>query len=210
MDRARFLARRRLTGIGDELCQARLTAGLTQTEVAQVVGISRSQVSRIEHGLLPHVAYATLVLIGATVGLDVPLRTFPGGEPVRDAAQLALLSRFMDRVHPSVRKADEVPLPIPGDQRAWDRVLSGRGWSLTVEAESRLRDVQALLRRLALKLRDDGGSRLILLVADTRHNRDVLRFHDDSFADAFPGSSRDALRALEAGRCPERSSIIRL
>jgi hypothetical protein len=41
----------------------------------------------------PGVAYVTLVLMSATVGLDLPLRTYPGAEPVRDAVQLALLAR---------------------------------------------------------------------------------------------------------------------
>jgi transcriptional regulator with XRE-family HTH domain len=93
IDRARYLAGRALARVGDELREGRLTAGLTQAEVGAVVGISRSQVSRIERGLLPGVAYVTLVLMSATVGLDLPLRTYPGAEPVRDAVQLALLAR---------------------------------------------------------------------------------------------------------------------
>ncbi len=185
-------------------------AGLTQAEVASVVGISRSQISRIERGRLPSVSYVTLALIGAVVGLDLPLREYPGSEPVRDVAQLALLSRFTSAVHPSVRSADEVPLRVPGDRRAWDRVLTGRGWSIPVEAETRLRDVQALQRRVALKMRDDGVDRMILLVANTRHNRGVLRLSADGFAGAFPMPGREAIAALRSGRCSSASAIILL
>ena len=185
-------------------------AGLSQAEVAPVAGISRSQVSRIERGRLPNVSYVTLTLIGAAVGLDLPLRAYPGSEPVRDVAQLALLSRFKIVLHPSVRSADEVPLKVAGDRRAWDRVLTGRGWSIPVEAETRLRDIQALQRRVALKMRDDGVDRVILLVANTRHNRGVLQLHADAFAEAFPLPGREALAALKGGRCPLASAIILL
>ncbi len=185
-------------------------AGLTQAEVAAVAGISRSQVSRIERGRLPSVSYVTLTLVGAVVGLDLPLRAYPGSEPVRDVAQLALLSRFKTVLHPSVRSSDEVPLKVAGDRRAWDRVVTGRGWSIPVEAETRLRDVQALQRRVALKMRDDGVGRMILLVANTRHNRWVLRLHADAFAGAFPMPGREALAALKSGQCPAASAIVLL
>jgi hypothetical protein len=150
-----------------------------------------------------------LALMAAVLGLDLPLRAYPGDDPVRDAAQLALLARFRTRL-PNIRHTAEVPLNIPGDRRAWDEVASGSGWSTPVEAETRLRDVQALERRLALKLRDGGRDRLVLLVADTRHNRRVLRLTGDSLRAAFPVYGRDALAALDQGRCPSGSSIILL
>ena len=49
-----------------------------------------------------------------------------------------------------------------------------------VEAETRLDDLQALERRVRLKQRDLGVRRVILLVADTRHNRAVLRHPESS------------------------------
>jgi hypothetical protein len=73
-----------------------------------------------------------------------------------------------------------------------------------------LRDLQALERRLAVKLRDDGRDRLVLLLADTRHNRQALRLAGDSLAAAFPVRGRDALATLEQGRYPSGSSIVRL
>jgi transcriptional regulator with XRE-family HTH domain len=184
-----------------------MTAGLTQTELASVVGMSSSEVSRIELGQSPHVAYASLALLAAALGLDLPLRAFPDGDAVRDAAQLALLTRFRVRL-PGLQHVAEVPLGLVGDRRAWDEVAFGRGWSIAVEAESRLRDLQALQRRLALKLRDGRRDRLILLVADSRHNRHVLRLAGDSIAAAYPVPAREAIAALEFGRCPAGSAVI--
>jgi transcriptional regulator with XRE-family HTH domain len=146
IDRGRRLSRRSLLTIGEEFREARIQAALTQRELGATVGISASEISRIERGQSPHVAYETLVAIGAALGLDLPLRAYPNGDAVRDAAQLALLARFRAMLPAGLRHRTEVPLGIPGDGRAWDDVVDGPGWSLPVEAETRLRDVQALHR----------------------------------------------------------------
>jgi transcriptional regulator with XRE-family HTH domain len=179
-------------------------------EVAGAAGISHAQVSRIERGLSSHVPYETLVIIGAVLGLDVPLRTFPAGEPVRDAAQLALLARLRVLLPDSLQWRSEVPLNIPGDRRAWDAVIEGRRWRVPVEAETRLRDVQALTRRIGLKQRDDRSAMVILLVADTRHNRHVLRLATPDLVATFPTQGRGVLAALSDGRQPSGSGIVLL
>lgn len=202
------MARRMLLAIGEELREARIQAALTQRALGVSVGISAAEISRIERGQSPHVAYETLACLAAALGLDLPLRAFPNGDPVRDAAQLALIRRLRELSPPGVRQRTEVPLGIPGDRRAWDMVIDGPGWSIPVEAETRLRDVQALLRRTALKARDGGADRLILLVADTRHNRHVLRLAAAEFAGAFPVRGREALVALRTGICPTGSSVV--
>jgi transcriptional regulator with XRE-family HTH domain len=210
LDRGRRLSRHSLLVIGEELREARIQAALTQRELASTVGVSASEISRIERGQSPHVAYETLVAIGAALGLDIPLRAYPNGDAVRDAAQLALLADFRATLPSSLRHRTEVPLGIPGDRRAWDIVIDGPGWSLPVEAETRLRDVQALHRKIALKRRDAGADRVLLLVADTRHNRHVLRLAADEFAGAFPLRGRAALKSLRAGELPAASSVVLL
>ena len=64
----------------------------------------------------------------------------------------------------------------------------------------RLGDVQALLRRVDLKRRDDPTERFLLLVADTRHNRRVVAEFAALFADLprlRPSNVRSALLAGE-------------
>ncbi len=95
----------------------------------------------------------------------------------------------------------------PGDQRAWDAVL-GDSASVAVDAETRLRDMQALQRRLELKWRDSGVERAVLLVAATHHNRVILREFRSSLASTFPLDSRETLAALRAGRTPEQNGIV--
>lgn len=199
-----------MTTVGDEFREARLQAGLTQRQVGAAVGLSASEVSRIELGQAHHAPFGTLVLVAAALGLDLPLRAFPAGDPIRDIAQLTLLAKLRARLAPSLRWRTEVPLAIPGDRRAWDAVIEGRGWRLPIDAESRLRDVQAVSRRVALKRRDDQSEMVILLVADTRHNRRVLRLAGPDLAAEFPIAGAPALIALAKGELPTASAIVLL
>jgi len=210
LDRGQRLAHRALLSIGDEFREARIQNALTQEELGAAVGLSRAEISRIERGQSPHVPYQTLAMIAAALGLDLPLRTFPNHDAVRDSGQLALLARFRAVLPATLRHRTEVPLGIHGDLRAWDEVVVGHGWSIPIEAEARIRDTQAVRRKIGLKCRDAGVDRVILLVADTRHNRHVLRLAADDFREAFPVRGRDALAALQAGPLPSGSAIVLL
>jgi hypothetical protein len=79
-----------------------------------------------------------------------------------------------------------------------------------VDAETHLRDVQALARRAALKRRDDGDPTVVLLVRDTRHNRRALRLAAADLAAAFPLAGSSALAELREGRLPRASAIVLL
>ncbi len=156
----------------------------------------------------------TLVEVGAwcaVVGLDLTIRTYPAGDPIRDRAQLALIERFRRRLHPSIRWRTEVPIPLPGDLRAWDGEAIGRmphPWRVRVEAETRLADGQALARRLGLKVRDDPGGHVVLVVSDTRANRLALGTIRAGSRELLPLGTREILKALAAGREPSGSGIV--
>ena len=197
--------------IGDELRRARVGAGLSLRFVGARIGRSPTQVMRIERGLVPEVSVRQLARIGAVVGLDVRTRAYPGGDPVRDIAQVRLLQRLKARLGPDLVLRAEVPLPIEGDLRAWDAEITGakpNPWRARVEAETNIADGQALERRLALKLRDDPGGHLILLVSDTRSNRAALRSMGVGLRELLPLETRAILTALAAGRDLGMSGIV--
>ena len=150
---------------------------------------------------------AELSCLGAAVGLEVRLRAYPAGDAIRDAGQARLLERLRVLLNPSLGWSTEVPIPIPGDFRAWDAVIRGAAWRIGVEGETALDDVQAVERRLALKQRDSDVDHVILLIADTRRNRRALAATPASFGD-LPLRTRDMLAALRAGRDPGRSGIV--
>lgn len=198
--------------VGRDLRRARMGLDLSLADVGREVGLSRSHVARIELAQLRHVALEDLVSVGMVLGLDLSLRAFPGGAPLRDVAHLALLERLRTVVHPGLRWAVEVPVVAsdPGDRRAWDAMIRGDPWPIAVEAETRLRDVQEVERRVALKMRDGRVDQVILLLADTRWNRQVLRAAGPSLTGQFPLSASAMLAALRTGRDPGASGIVLL
>jgi hypothetical protein len=166
---------------------------------------------RFERGDVDRVSIAAIGSCCAVVGLDLSIRAYPAGDPIRDRAQLALLERLRARLDPGLRWRTEVPLPIDGDLRAWDAEILGERpspWRARVEAETRIADGQALERRLGLKARDDPDGHLILLVSDTRANRAALRALHPGLRDSFSLRTREILAALSVGQDPGSGGIV--
>lgn len=191
-----------------ELRDGRLDRGLGGADIARAVGMSPAQYSRIERGLTASLSIEQASVLLAAIGLELSVRAYPGGEPLRDAAHAALIGRFGARLHASLRFQTEVPFAAEGDRRAWDVVVLGPAWRHGVEAETRPRNRRALERRLALKLRDGDVSSMSLLLLDSRHNRDFVRANDEVLAERFPISGRRTLELLGAGVDPGGSSVI--
>jgi hypothetical protein len=102
-----------------------------------------------------------------------------------------------------------VPIGPTGDQRAWDALMLIEGAQVAVEAETRPRDVQLLQRRLAMKRRDDPRpAAVVLLLADTRYNRALVRNHGDALRADLPAPGAGVLEALSQGRVPAGSGIV--
>ena len=208
-DRGRRDATRLSGELGLELREARLAAGVSHGDVGKAAGLSHAAVSRIERGASPYVPLRSLATVASVLGLRLSVRAYPAGLPLRDAAQVALLERFRGLLHPSLIWRTEVPLPIEGDLRAWDASVGGPGWVAYVDAETRIRDAQALERRIAIKRRDTRTDRVIVLLADTRTNRMILRSVGSPLVEgAVPGSL--ILAALRGGRDPGASGLVLL
>jgi len=187
-----------------------MTAGLSQRDVGRAVGMSHSQVSRIERGELAYVTMDQLARLAVAVGLELSVRVYPAADPIRDAAHVRLLERLRRQLHPSLSWRTEVAIPIAGDLRAWDAIVGGRNWRVAIEAETRIGDAQALQRRLARKVRDGGVEHVTLLVGDTARNREALAGSGGGLAAMFPGSARAVLEALRNGVDPGRNAIVTL
>ena len=170
--------------------------------------MSRSQLGRVERGELVRLTFEQACRAAAAVGLDLSVRTFPDGDPVRDAGQLRLLERFRSLLPVGATWRTEVPLPIPGDRRAWDATLQLLGRKAGCEAETKALDIQALERRLALKLRDGEVDVLIVIVADTPANRRTLAMHREELRALLPLDTREILGSLRRGRVPGASGLV--
>jgi len=208
VDRGTAAARRQRQDIGRELGQAREGRGLSARAVGRALGCSHGKVVRVERGESPDVSLLTLNQLAAIVGLDLSVRLYPGGNPLRDAGHVRLLERLRARLHTSLGWAIEVPLPQTGDLRAWDALIRGAGWRQAVEAETSPHDAQALARRLELKRRDGDVDGLVLLLPDTRRSRAFLREARDVLRPGLPLDSEAILAALARGNNPGGSGIV--
>ncbi len=197
---ARGIRRSRLVRnrTADTLGNARRQAGLSIREVAREVGVSADTIRRLEAGDPNAMTIDLAARTAAILGLELAASLHLDGDPVRDRGHLALLARFAARLPARIRWRVEVPVPIAGDLRSGDAMVTVSQGDILIEAETHLADIQAVERKAAAKARDLGALRTVLLVADTRHNRQVIRDHPE-LAVRFPVGTRNCLAQL--GRC---------
>lgn len=210
-DRAARLAVEALSAMVHEFRQRRLALGLSQATVAAAAGMSASRLSRIERDPRRRTSLLDLFAIGEALGLDIRLNAYQGGRPVHDHVQIRLLPAVRQRIHALLGWLTEVPLPIAGDRRAWDAIATtDDGWT-AFEVIARLGAVDATVRQVRQKQRDDRRvGRVILIVADTRRNREALAAARAILATEFPLRNHDALADLAEGRTPPADGIVLL
>jgi transcriptional regulator with XRE-family HTH domain len=211
LDRADLRARKALAMFSDEIREQRLELGLSQASVAASAQLSRPRYTKIEGAKVVTLSIVEAARITSVLGLDLSVRVYPGGDPLRDAASVARLESLAAWVARPLRFRAEVPLPERDErleQRAWDAEVRGGGLRTTFELEMRIRDAQAVERRITLKRRDDPPDRFVLLIAGTRHNRQVLADHPRFFRDLPRLRPSTVYRALAAGQHPPTGLIL--
>ena len=193
--------------ICEEIRRGRTGAGLSLRAASKAAGIDHATLWRFEGGLVSSLSLEEIAAVGAVLGLDVRLRAFPAGDPIRDAGQQRLVERLRRILHPSLEWHTEVPLPDDGDRRAWDAMIRAVTWWIAVDAETVLADVQAVERRFNLKVADGGVEAVLLVVANTRRNRRAVAASPAAFA-GLRRDARPALRALRTGIGPPASTLV--
>src|SRR4051794_9327709 len=83
---------RSIREFGAECRDARLRLGLSQREVAAAGRLNRSTYSRLETGTARSLQIIVAARVAAVLGLDLSIRTFPGGSSIRDAGQAPRLA----------------------------------------------------------------------------------------------------------------------
>lgn len=189
--------------IGSDIETARAGLASSIEEVARRAQVAPSTVGRVIHGD-GGVHLDTLCAVAAAVGLRVSVKAYPGDQlALRDSGQLRIAHYLIDQAHPSFRSALEVPVGDPFG-RAADLVFFGPTEIVIHEIERSLSDLQAttraaMLKRDALQARHERPVRLVLVVEDTRRNRELVAPHAALIRVALPATSAQILRALRDG-----------
>ena len=207
IDEAGRQGRRHLDEVLRDLRDARLAAGLSQREVARALRVSRQQVTRWERGASAKYL-VQLARWGATVGLDVSVRAFAGGSPLRDAGQLRVLGRVRAAIGERWKWRTEVPVSShPLERRAFDAVISAGGVHIGLEIITRLTDAQAQSRAALLKQEAAGLPILVLVLAESRRDRLALAAALPTLELSFPTRPRAVLTSLRVGEPPAANGI---
>jgi transcriptional regulator with XRE-family HTH domain len=200
VDRGRRRGREIVRQVVAELVGERRAAGVSQDRIAAQLGTSQSEISRLERLVTPDAVSAVdLCAYGALLGFDLVARLYRNSDEPVDAGHQKLIARFTAQLHPSWRVGREIPLPHVGDRRSWDLLLRLADHIVGIEAETRVRDVQRLVRRLRERQRDGGAHRIVLALADTAANRRVVPELIEALGPEFQTSARDLLGALRRG-----------
>jgi len=209
VDEARLAIRRRVAEHCHDLREARIGAGLRQSDVARALNVSASTIGRIERGVARRLAIDDLAAHAAVVGLRLSTQLYPAPGRLRDTRQLQMINRYRSVVAPGGwAMALEAPVGTHPDPRAFDLVLTRASVRIAHEFLSRIRDVQAQIRPLLRKQHDAGVACLILVVAGTHANRRAIGEAGLALREAFPLQSRSVLSALRAGRDPGRNGLV--
>jgi transcriptional regulator with XRE-family HTH domain len=188
---------------GRELRIARMTAGLTQTSLARLAGVSQQLTSWAELGK-GEISLEARCRLAAACGHELGWRLYPVATVrLRDSGQLTMAQAIVAAAHPSWRPRLEVPVAA-GDPRAADLVLTGPTEIIHIEIERALVDFQAQFRSAQLKrellaAQDHRPIRLVIAVPDASTSRARLAPFRQLIAKTMPASSGAIWRAIRGG-----------
>jgi transcriptional regulator with XRE-family HTH domain len=211
-DQLLTIARRRGARVtrefGESLRELRMARGLSRRALVADLPISVSKLARWEACRPPYPDLYEAAFVARLLGQDLSARLYPAGNALRDEGHLSVTGRFLELVADHVPRRIEAVIPGPGDLRAWDVLLVLGRVRVGVAVETRLRDVQALLRREQAKMRDSGVDRLLLVLLNSSTNRRAVRAASDVLRTALPLDGRTILPALRHGRDPGGNGIL--
>jgi transcriptional regulator with XRE-family HTH domain len=208
LNRGRRRGRDLSAALLNDIRAARTAANVSVRHIARALGWSHSRYARFESGQLESVEVRDVAEAGAVLGLELSARLYPVGDPIRDAGQQKLRGRLRALIAPAFRVVNEVLLPNPGDRRSWDVLLRLGAQLVGVELETRVRDVQRLVRQLRERERDGGVDHLLLVLSDSAHNRHLLPQLMEALGPGFATPPRSLLRALRTGQALPGSGVI--
>ena len=196
--------------LGRDTRATRRRRHLTQARLGELVGLSQSEISRLELGQGAGASIETWVAIGIALNRPIGIGyTRDTVEPLTDAGHLdaqELVARL-------VRAAGwRVTFEAPNDPRAptgsTDLRLDRHDGVVLVEIWNRVDDLVAATRSGDRKLASVPGARTVWLLVDTAANRAIVRRYPTLLNSRFPGSSSAWVAALTSeGPVPARAGL---
>jgi transcriptional regulator with XRE-family HTH domain len=201
--------------LGRQLLELRTDGNLTQRQLAEAAGVSKTYVARVEAGAV-RPTIETYTALAAALGSDFAARIYPGtGPTIRDRNQAPIVEALIRLATPIWHAFPEVPVRAP-TRGVIDLVLHSEAESVVIaaEVETELKRLEQRLRWHAEKAealpssalwraavadeRVPGVSKLLVL-RSTDTNRRIVREFEATLLATYPGRTSQAYEAL-AGR----------
>lgn len=107
-------------------------------------------------------------------------------------------------------KADAT-LPTLGDLRSWDVLIRlGTAYRVGVEAETRVRDQQELVRRIRQRELHGGVDAILIVLSDSTHNRRLAGGLRKALGQDYAAATGHTLAALRSGQRLPGSGLVLL
>ena len=135
---------------------ARVAAGLSQRAWHERPAMSHRRCRGSSEPSSADASVRTYAVLFAVLGSGSALGRIPDGDPIRDAGQVRLLSRFQALLPRGPASRPRSRCGIPGDLRAWDAELTLGDDVLRSRPRPLFATCRRLDRRIALKMADGG------------------------------------------------------
>jgi transcriptional regulator with XRE-family HTH domain len=193
-----------------EIRAARMAAGVSQRAIARTLGWTQTEYWRFENDLVAG-DIVKLSQAAAVCGLELTASIYPKGEPLRDRGQLKLIARFRSMLAATWHVRIEAPFPMLGDLRSWDVLIRlGSVYRVGVEAETRVRDIQELVRRIRQRELHGGVNEILVILSDSAHNRRIVGQLREALGERYTTSPQVLRDVLRIGTLLPGSGVILL
>ena len=211
LERGRRRGRIVVSRLIGELVATRQSLNVSQRALARELRCSQAELWRRERlARIDRIPFVALAEMASLLGYDISAALHALGDPIRDRGHQELLKRFRATLAATIRVAAEAPLPNLGDRRSWDLLLRCATQLIGVEAETRIRDIQLLVRRIRERERDGGVDEIVLVLSESVVNRRLLPELLEALGARFTTPPRALLKALRAGKPLPGSGVILL
>ena len=185
---------------------------MTQAGVGSLVGLSQSEISRLERGEGFSTSIDMWVAIGIALRRPIAVAfSRDVVEPLKDSGHLEAQELVL-RLATAAGWAGAFEVPSRPDQpwHSTDLVLRRAGETVLVEIWNRLDDLGAAVRSTDRKVAEFADDRLVecWLLVDTAANRAIVWRYPTILRSRFPESSAAFVRSIsQAAPLPSRSAV---
>jgi transcriptional regulator with XRE-family HTH domain len=211
LDRAATLAPQVVSTLLAHIKTARHEANLSQDALARRLSWPQTRYSRFERNVDP-ITVHDVCLVAVLLGLKPRFDLYRAEEGLRDQGHTRLIARFVALLSPLWHVMVEAPFPTLGDLRSWDVFLRlvTPTHRTGVEAETRVRDQQELVRRIRQRDLHGGVDTILVLLSDSAHNRAAVAALRDALGPDYHPQPQAIIAALRAGVPLPGSGVILL